>query len=379
MLVYLARTSPVDVISRRWRPSPPEVGALLSGLGAIGALTAVYSSWLGVTNPTIVALTFLLVVLIVAAVSRRWVAIATSLAAFLCFNYFFLPPVGAWTIADPENLVALFTLLAVSLIASHLSAQVRQREQEATARRKEAELVRRGDELKSALLASLSHDLKTPLTAVTVAANNLDAEWLTPEQRREQAEIVRAELDRLNRMFQDIVDMAKIETNAILADPEWVEPEEIVEAAVVHAERALTGHALEVQAAEDHVLVRLDPRLTSAALAHVLENAGQYSPPGSTIVVTLTLSTDQIQIAVRDHGAGIAREDVGQLFERSYRGVTARRQRPGTGMGLSITHGLLAAQGGRVWAENHPDGGAVFTIAVPAGIRSAAAIEAESL
>ena len=90
--------------------------------------------------------------------------------------------------------------------------------------RKEAEVVRRGAELKSALLASLGHDLKTPLTAVTVAANNLDASWLTDEQRHEQAEIVRTELRRLNRLFQDIVDMAKIETNAVAAEPEWVEP-----------------------------------------------------------------------------------------------------------------------------------------------------------
>ena len=97
--------------------------------------------------------------------------------------------------------------------------------------RKEAEVVRRGAELKSALLASLGHDLKTPLTAVTVAANNLNASWLTPDQRREQAEIVRMELGRLNRLFQDIVDMARIETNAVAAEPEWVQPAEIVEAA----------------------------------------------------------------------------------------------------------------------------------------------------
>ncbi|MBA2301099.1 MAG: DUF4118 domain-containing protein, partial [Acidobacteria bacterium] len=107
-------------------------GALLLSLAATAALTAIYSVWLGVTNPTIVALSFLLIVLVVAAVSRRWVAISTSFAAFLCFNLFFLPPVGTLAIADPAHWVALFTLLAVSVVASHLSAQARHRTDEAT-------------------------------------------------------------------------------------------------------------------------------------------------------------------------------------------------------------------------------------------------------
>jgi two-component system, OmpR family, sensor histidine kinase KdpD len=245
--------------------------------------------------------------------------------------------------------------------------------------RKEAEVVRRGAELKSALLASLGHDLKTPLTAVTVAANNLDASWLTEEQRREQAEIVRVELARLNRLFQDIVDMARIETNAVAAELEWVPPAEIVEAATRQIEQVVTTHRLDIDAGTEKTLVRLDPRLTSAALAHLLENAAQYSPPGSTITVTATFSSDELQIAVRDHGVGIAPQDLDRVFERFYRGLDARQQRFGTGMGLAITRGLLAAEGGRVWAETHPEGGAIFTIAVPAETRTAAALEGESL
>jgi two-component system sensor histidine kinase KdpD len=451
------------------------------------------------------------VVLIVAAVSTRRVAVATSLLAFVCFNFFFLPPVRTFTIADPQNWVALFSLLAVSIVASHLSAQARRRAQEAMARRdelarlfdltrdillttdsadsvalvaqsiarrfrlrgvticlpgdsgwqvhhsgeravevgagdldgalraagaghrriegaegmgawlvplrhgtrllgllalhddvepgardaiagvtaiaierthllderKEAEVVRRGAELKSALLASLSHDLKTPLTAVTVAADNLNASWLTEEERREQADIVRAELDRLNRLFEHILDMARIEANAVSAEPEWVQPAEIAEAAARQVEHALAGHALEIDPGTEKMLVRVDPRLTSAALAHLLENAGQYSPPGTTISVKVSLLPHELLVAVRDRGVGVAREDLDHLFERLYRGAGARQQRFGTGMGLAITRGLLAAEGGRVWVENHAEGGAVFTLAVPAESRAAAALEGE--
>ena len=233
--------------------------------------------------------------------------------------------------------------------------------------RKEAEVVRRGAELKSALLASLGHDLKTPLTAVTVAANNLDASWLTHEQRHEQAEIVRAELARLNRLFQDIVDMARIETNAVAAEPEWVQPAEIVEAAARQVERALADHKLEIDAGTEKALVRLDPRLTSAALAHLLENAGQYSPPGSTITVKVTLSSDDFSCRARS-GRWHCAETISTICSNaSIAESTHASSGSGPGWDLAITRGLLAAEGGRVWAENHPDGGAVFTIAVPVG------------
>ena len=243
--------------------------------------------------------------------------------------------------------------------------------------RKEAEVVRRGAELKAALLASLGHDLKTPLTAVTVAASNLDASWLTDDQRHEQAEIVRAELARLNRLFQDIVDMARIETDAVTAELEWVQPAEIIEAAVRQVAPVIADHHVDIDGGIDQNLVRLDPRLTAAALAHVLENAGQYSPRGSVITVGAVLTGSELRITVRDRGQGIAPNDLDHLFERFYRAARAREQRFGTGMGLAITRGLLAAEGGRVSAENHPDGGAIFAMAVPVETRSAAVLEEE--
>jgi len=342
------------------------VKALFAGLAAIGLVSLLYTRWLHVPNQTTVALSFLLVVLVVATMSTRWVAVATSLMAFACFNFFFLSPVGTFTIASGEDWVALFTLLAVSLVASHLSSQVRTRTREATAA-----------ELKSALLASLSHDLKTPLTAVTVAANNLNAAWLSDEQRREQAAIVRVELERLNRLFQDIVDMARIDTNAVAVEREWVDPSEIVEAAIRQVETAIADHRVDVDTGTERVLVRLDPRLTSAALAHLLENAGQYSAAGSNIDVTATAADGSVRLVVRDRGPGISRDDIPHLFERFYRGSRARERRAGTGMGLAITRGLASAQAGDVYAANHPDGGAVFTIQVPAEIKRAASIEGE--
>jgi two-component system sensor histidine kinase KdpD len=489
---------------------------LATALAAVAGVTLAYVRWLHVSNATIVALTFLLIVLMAAATSPLWIAVATSAGAVLCFNYFFLPPVGTWTIADPQNWVALAAFLAVSLVASRLSIVARARADDALARRAEltrlfdlsrdvlsvtdsqmamsglarsvarrfdldyvgialprsadwevfragpldirleqsqladafaaaertvefdayartysghrsltiddrtvrlvplrtgtqpvgllavsgrsiepgtldalagimamaieratflderkaADLTRQSEELKAALLASLSHDLRTPLTAIRVAASNLQAEWLTPEARREQAELVLGEVEQLTRTLQDILEMARIDAGNVATEFRWVHPSEIVGAARAQVEHALRGRPVNVLVDPDSP-VRLDPRLTATAIAHVLENAARYTPADSLIELTAGVTSDDgFRVAVRDHGPGIARQDLPHLFERFFRGADVKRRITGTGMGLSIARGLLAAEGGRIWAENCPDGGAQFTIAVPAAVKT---------
>jgi two-component system sensor histidine kinase KdpD len=498
-------------------------GDLILALAAIVLVTVGYNR-LEVTNPTIVALTYLLVVLLVSALSVLWVAIVSSLLSVLLLNYFFMPPIGGFAIADPENWVALVVLLAVSLVASNLSSSVRARAREAIARRDElsrlfdlgrdillttesenahlylarsiarrfeldyvaiclpgrgewrvheagarslvlarsdldaalraaqgtiefdarertygghrfvrstdgaevgliplrlggrpigllasagrliepgtldalagvaaiavervqfleerkaAEIDRQSNELKSALLASLGHDLRTPLTAIRLAASNLQAGWLGEEERRTQSDLVLAEVERLSRLFQNILDMARIETNAVTTEREWVVPAEIVEAAVTQVQHTFRAHRLEISAEHDRA-VQVDPRVTSAALAHLVENAAQYSPEGSTIWIDAAATAEGLSIVVRDQGPGIAGADIPHLFERFYRGREARRHSAGAGMGLAITRGLLAAEGGRVWAENRREGGAQFSIAVPAAVRQEAPLPGDS-
>lgn len=331
-------------------------------------------------NVTTAALLLLLVVLAVAAVSTRRVAIAASLVAFACFNFFFLPPTGTFAIDKQDDAIALLALLAVSLIGSHLSQQARRRAEEALSlaqEKTEAEMARRSAEAKTALVASLSHDLKTPLTALTIAAGNLNTPELSDEERREQLQIVRSELERLKRLFDNIVDMASVEARAMSPELEWVHPNEIVDAARQQVETKLAGHPIEIAGDIDQRLVRLDPRLTSAALAHVLENAGAYSPEQSPIVIDVRIAGDRLIVAVRDHGPGVPPQDIDRIFDRFFRGSDTRYNRFGSGMGLAITRGLLAIQGGTISAANHPDGGAVFTLEIPAATRSATDVEME--
>ena len=232
--------------------------------------------------------------------------------------------------------------------------------------RKAGELTRQSEQLKTALLASIGHDLRTPLTAIRVAASNIKAPELTPEERREQSDLILSEVERLTRLFQNILEMARIDAGAVV-------DRIAVDASVGNrGRRSRSGrtHAARAQSwkstIETDVPVRLDPRLTATALAHLLENAAQYTPAGSTIEV----SGASDGRGAGDRGSrprpGIAPADL----PHRVRAVLSRRGgeergHPGTGMGLWIVRGLLAVEHGRVWAENCPDGGAQFTIVVP--------------
>jgi len=243
--------------------------------------------------------------------------------------------------------------------------------------RKAAELSRRSEELKSALLASIAHDLRTPLTAIRVAATNLQASWPNDEERREQSALVVAEVERLTRNLQNILEMARIDAGGVATDLRWADPREILEAAQAQAEPSIRRHPVDVRMPAD-MLVRLDPRLTAAALARLLENAAQYSEAGGRIELTASVSGSQLTISVRDHGPGIAPDDLPRVFDPFYRGGIGRGRPAGMGMGLSIARGLVAAERGRIRAENCDGGGARFTIDVPVDTKSAAVQTSEA-
>jgi two-component system sensor histidine kinase KdpD len=485
----------------------------LASSGAISAVTAVLRALRDV-SPTTAALALLLVVVGAATLARLRTATAVAVLAMLTLNFFFLPPVGGFTIADPQNWIALFAFLIVAVVASNLSAAAQERAREAIASRNEvtrlfdltrdvllttetigaidllarhvsrrfdleriaiclpndggwsihqggrgellidantletafakargtlefdarqraygghvrlgehqdmflvplrhgtravgllaaaasgldigtldavagvvaiaiertqflnernaAALVRQKADLAATLLASLSHDLRTPLTAVRIAVENLREE-LPSDERRAQSIAAGAELERLTRLLEDILDMARIDAEGILVERQWVTPADIVDAAIAHVRHAVNGHALRVEAEADNE-VEIDPRLTSVALSHVIENAAHYSPQEAPIVVQANSAGDGLRITVTDGGPGLTPTELEHLFERFYRGELARQTTVGTGMGLAITRGLLTAAGGRVSAENAPGHGATFSLFVPGTVRAA--------
>ena len=329
---------------------------LLGSLAVVAAATALLYAVPNV-SPTTVALTLLLIVLGTATMTRLRIAIVVAIVATLALNYFFLPPVGTFTIADPQNWIALFVFLIVAVIASQLSTAAKDRA-----------LARQKAELASTLLASLGHDVRTPLTAIRVAVENLTGS-LSSDERRAQVAAATSEITRLTRLFDDILDMARIDAAAVPIDRQWVGAADVVDAALVYVRPMVDGRPLQVNALSE-MEAEIDPRLASGALSHLLENAAQYSPREAAIVIAASVEADGLHVTVTDHGPGLAADELEYLFDRFYRGRSARQRSSGTGMGLSITRGLLAVAGGRVWAENAPGGGARFSMVVPGRVRA---------
>jgi two-component system sensor histidine kinase KdpD len=235
------------------------------------------------------------------------------------------------------------------------------------AERDTAALVKQKADLAATLLAALSHDLRTPLTAIGVAIENLKGEMPEPA-RREQATAAAVELERLTRLFGDILDMARIDAAAVAVERQWVTAADVVDAAVAHARYALGSHPFEVDADAERE-VDVDPRLASLALSHVIENAARYSPVDRPVAIRARVEPDGLHVSVTDDGPGLDPGELEHLFERFYRGRAGKQTPGGTGMGLSIARGLLSAAGGRIWAENVAGAGARFSLVVAGAVR----------
>jgi two-component system sensor histidine kinase KdpD len=324
---------------------------MLGGLAGVAIAVELLRGIPGVSTTT-VALLLLLIVLATATFARLRVAVLTSVVSMLAFNFFFIQPVGSFFVADPQNWVVLAVFLAVAVVASKLSASAQER---ARAR------------LAETLLASMSHDMRTPLTAISLAVENLRGR-LSEEERDTQSRAAVMELERLSLLVENVLEMAQIDAGAMKVERQWVTAAEVIDVAVAHVRRTLEGHHLRIEAAGDQE-VHVDPRLTARALSHMLENAARYSPAGGDIVAAGCVEQGGLRLSVTDQGPGLDPADIERVFDRFYRGAVVAPAAHGTGMGLAIARGLIQAAGGSAWAENVAGGGARFSLAVPGPVR----------
>lgn len=353
------------------------------------AATGVLKLFGGHVNSTTVALGLLLVVLFVATAWGSRPAVLASLLGVLCFNFFYLPPVGRWTIDDPDNWVALLAFLLTAVTAGQLSARAKRRAEEATAGRREIERLYRelqdaferasqakaleqSEKLKSALLDAVTHDLRTPLTSIKASVTTLleetrpevgdDAAALDAEGRREMLEVIDEETDRLNRFVEGLVEMARIEAGEMRLRQRWGSVEEVVSAALERAAPLTRGHEVLVEMDQGLPAVRVDARAMAEVLYTLLDNAAKYSNAGTRIgVFAERAGGGAVRLCVEDEGPGVApelRERVFDKFFRAMRDGDAGAPKPsGTGLGLAIAKGIVEAHGGRVHIEDTRGGG----------------------
>ena len=230
------------------------------------------------------------------------------------------------------------------------------------------ELLQRTDALRAALLSSVSHDLKTPLSSIKAAASSLlqaDVEW-DEEARRSFAEAIEHEADRLNRLVGNLLDMSRIEGGALKPEKEWYPVDELIHDVLGHMQPVLQDRTLLTDLPADLPPVKLDYLQMDQVLTNLIENAVRYTSPVSPIEVMACLKGDQMVISVADRGPGIPPVDLERVFDKFYR-VLGTQRTTGSGLGLAVCKGLVEAHGGCIWAENREGGGAVFRFTLPVG------------
>ena len=234
----------------------------------------------------------------------------------------------------------------------------------------ELEIARRSDELKSALVDSVSHDLRTPLATIRATAGSLadPAIELSDADRRAAAAAIDAEAHRLNRLVGDLLDMSRIQGGALVADIEVIPLDELVRPAVERARAGAGDRPVDLELPPDLPSVRADAALLDQVISNLLENAARYAGPDAAIRVHGAANPDTtVSLVVEDGGAGVLDEDLPRLFDRFYRVAPATDgRRRGFGLGLSVVKGLVEAMGGSVTAARSGLGGLAVTVTLPA-------------
>lgn len=232
----------------------------------------------------------------------------------------------------------------------------------------QAQLLQATEKLQSALLNSISHDLRTPLVSITGALSSLreDSDALPLEIRQELIETAYDDAGRLNRLVANLLNMTRIEAGALQIDWEPGDVQDLIGSALQQLGGRLGDHAVQVQISEDLPLVQMDFVLMVQVLVNLLDNAAKYSPPGAAVEVQAQVEQDWMVLRVLDCGPGIPDEDLPHVFDKFYR-VKRPNNVGGIGLGLAICKGIVDAHGGRIQAENRPGSGSVFTVWLPAG------------
>jgi K+-sensing histidine kinase KdpD len=340
--------------TRRWES--PATGFFVA-VACVAVETALVYPLRTVAPPVSAGVVYMLGVLIVSTYWGLWLGLFASVASALAFNFFHIPPEGTLDVAKGENWVALALFLVVAVIASSLAEQSRARARAAI----ETEALRRSDELKTALLRAVSHDLRSPLTAIVAAGEALESESLSDDDRRALAAAVSVEAGRLSSLVDKLLDLSRLEAGQAEPRLDWCSVDEVVAAAL--DDLGPRAARIDVALDADLPFVRADAAQLERAIVNLLDNAVRFSA-GEQVLISAAAADERLTIRVADRGPGIPMEDVEAVFEPFYQRPHDRREE-GSGLGLAIVQGLVRVNGGRAWAEPSPFGGTTFAIELP--------------
>jgi two-component system sensor histidine kinase KdpD len=266
-----------------------------------------------------------------------------------------LVPADASRLADEhdrQHLEAFIGQIAAAVDRARLGVDAHQ-----------AQLRVEAEQLRNSLLSSVSHDLRTPLAVITGTASTLADERLEPAVRKDLAETIVHEAERLNRLVRNLLDVTRLEAGALRIEKEWQPVEEVVGASLTALETVLGDRPVTTEVAPD-LVAPFDAVLVQQVLVNLLENAVKYTSPESLITISARKNEDEVEIVVADRGPGLPGGEETRIFEKFYRAEKGKGG--GAGLGLSICKGVVTAHGGRIWAQGREGGGAEFHFTLPA-------------
>jgi K+-sensing histidine kinase KdpD len=338
--------------------------------GALALVTGAIELLKGHVPVLSLAVLYLLAIIPVAVAWGIVFAVGVAIGSMLAFNFFFVAPLYTFTIQDTKNWFALLVFVVTAVVVSELASRSRRRAEEAEAaflalrdlteeRERlaegvlEAEALRRSDALKTALLRAVSHDLRSPLTAILASADALASPGLAlePEDRLGLAETIRGEATRLDRVVEQLLDLSRLEAGSAEPHRELWHVDELVGQAL--AGLGAEAGRVRLEIGSETPPVEVDAAQIERVLANLLDNALKYSPPASFVLLRAEPGATELRIHVVDSGAGLPDEQRDALFQPFRRGAAGR----GSGLGLAIARGFAEANGGRLWAQDDPGGG----------------------
>ncbi|HEX5928373.1 MAG TPA: ATP-binding protein [Solirubrobacterales bacterium] len=369
----------VDALERKAPPAWAGVVAVLVGV-SVGTLL-VYP--LKAVAPVVsLGVVYLPAILLISTVWGLRMGLFASIASAAAFNFFQIPPLHRFAIAQEENWVALAAFAIAAIVSSTVAGLARARAVEAERRREdadsalaelealtrerdrmqaeavEAEAVRRSDELKTVLLRSVSHDLRTPLTSIIAGGAALGSESLTPEERADLSEDIVGEGRRLSRLVENLLDLSRLEAGKAEPHRGPVDLAEVLES----ARQGSTGaEAVRLAVDSELPMVDADAAQLERAFANLLENAARYGN-GRPVLVRSRLVGGNIVVRVVDQGPGIPEGDRERIFEPFQHGDAVGA---GSGLGLAIAKGFIEANGGGISVESLPGQGTSFVVTLP--------------
>jgi two-component system sensor histidine kinase KdpD len=309
-----------------------------------------------------IAMVYQLAVVVAALRFSRGASIATAVLCITAFDVVFVPPRGAFSVDDVQYLFTFAVMVVVALVISQLVASVRRQAHVQAALAAEAETER----IRSALLASISHDLRTPLAVMAGASSTLAerSERLSEAERRELVQSIVRQAHELSEHVAKVLQMTRLESGAIALDRDWTDLSDVVMAALDRLHEPLAAHRVVVELPPDLPLVRVDAPLVEQALGNLLENAGKHTPAGTVVRLRAQARATEITVSVEDLGGGIRDEDLERVFQKfSHGGVDGGGA--GIGLGLAISRAIVRLHNGRAWAERVPGGGTAFRFTLP--------------